>query len=85
MTNDEAFYLYTEKTGSWSLSGKLQWCSPGGGDVWAKVALMIRDEGEAPDSKYYSLMLCSGLKEPYGDYMSIQKRTEKRPLYGLFR
>lgn len=74
-TNDEAFYLYTKKSGSWSLSGKLQWCSPGGGDVWAKVAIMIREKGEAPDSKYYSIMLCSGGKEPYGDLIVVQKRT----------
>ncbi len=76
-SKDEGFFLYAEKSGSWSLSGKLRWCSPGGGDMWAKFALMIRDKGKAPDSKYYAIILCSGMSEPYGDLLAAQWRKDQ--------
>jgi len=49
---DEGFFLYTEKSGSWSLSGKVEWIAPGGNE-WAKIGVMIREKADLPESRHY--------------------------------
>ncbi len=52
---DEGFYTYTEKSGSWSISAKVEWIDPGSID-WAKLGVMIRDNGQAAGSKHFSFV-----------------------------
>ncbi len=46
---DEGFFLYTEKEGSWTLTAKVQWIDTGS-DVWSKAGLMIRSNPNAANS-----------------------------------
>ncbi len=48
VAGDEGFYLYTDKTGSWSLQAKLY-------PVWGPSALMIRENADDPASNFYSV------------------------------
>ncbi len=48
MFGDEGYYLYTEKTGSWTLQAKLY-------PVWGPCALMIRESGADSESNFYSV------------------------------
>ncbi|MBD3266470.1 hypothetical protein GF373_07345, partial [bacterium] len=50
---DEGFYVYTERSGSWSLQGKVAWVDSGGGNQWAKVGVMIRENAAEPGSRQY--------------------------------
>ncbi len=53
---DEGFYVYTEETGSFSISAGVIWFDPGSNE-WSKVGVMIREKPELPGSKtYYSLL-----------------------------
>lgn len=53
---DEGFYVYTTKSGSWSIEGQVYWIDTTGQD-WAKVGVMIREKGDLPGSKtYYALL-----------------------------
>jgi hypothetical protein len=65
---DEGFYVYTEKSGSWSLSGKFTWVVTGGND-WAKMGPMIREGGDVANAMNYAA-LARGL----GDLVSPQWR-----------
>jgi len=59
-SNDEGFFVYTEKAGSWSLSGKVQWLDSGGGNEWAKIGVMIREEGPKAGSRHFWTALRTG-------------------------
>ncbi len=54
--NDEGFFVYTEKAGSWRLSGRVQWNDPGSNE-WSKVGLMIRENGAGPASRAFYTIL----------------------------
>lgn len=56
-TADEGFYLYTERpdTESWQLSAQVTWLEPGTND-WAKLGLMIREDGQDISSPYIFLL-----------------------------
>ncbi len=56
---DEGFYAYTEKSGSWSISAKIDWNDTGTND-WSKIGVMIRDNGELPESRHYSVLARGG-------------------------
>ena len=71
---DEAYFIYTEKSGSNSLSAKLHWLSPGGSE-WAKVGPMIRNDAVAPGSVHFNAILRSGL-----DQTGDQSYTQWRPV-----
>ncbi|MFB3788648.1 MAG: hypothetical protein ACE15F_20005 [bacterium] len=58
--NDEGFFVYTEKAGSWSLSGKAHWLDSGGGNEWAKIGVMIREIGPKAGSRHYWTALRTG-------------------------
>jgi hypothetical protein len=58
--DDEGFFLYKNLEGSWSISGKVAWLDTGGNE-WAKIGLMIRDDGEAAGSITYYGILAGGL------------------------
>ncbi len=53
---DEGFFLYTEKSGSWRLSGKVTWLDNDSHD-WSKIGVMIREDGAAVDSAHYWIEL----------------------------
>ncbi len=53
---DEGFYIYTEKSGSWSISGQVNWIEPGSND-WSKIGVMIREKGDLPESKHFWALL----------------------------
>ena len=55
--NDEGFFVYTEKAGSWSLTGKVSWVDAGGSAGWAKAGVMIRDKGLVAGSRHYWIEL----------------------------
>ncbi len=46
---DEGYFLYTEKTGSWTLTAKVQWFDPGT-EVDSKAGLMIRSNPATANS-----------------------------------
>ncbi len=71
---DEGFFVYTEKSGSWSLQGKVQWWDQGGGNDWCKIGVMIREEGDAVDSRHYWIELRGA---QFGDRTDAQWRTAK--------
>ncbi|MFB3788280.1 MAG: two-component regulator propeller domain-containing protein [bacterium] len=50
--SDEGFYLYTERAGSWSLSGQVEWIESGNPfDPWYAAGPMIREKGPLSTSK----------------------------------
>jgi len=54
--DDEGFFAYTQKSGSWVIGGQFTWVDPGTND-WAKVGPMIRDGAEdAGAVNYYAAM-----------------------------
>ncbi|RJP18293.1 MAG: DUF11 domain-containing protein [Candidatus Omnitrophota bacterium] len=54
--DDEGFFVYTEKSGSWRLSAKVYWENPGGND-WAKIGVMMRETGNSATSRHYWIEL----------------------------
>ena len=48
-TEDEGYYLYTEKEGSWTLTAKVLWFDTGS-EVDSKAGLMVRSNGAAVNS-----------------------------------
>jgi len=71
---DEGFFLYTEKAGSWSLSGKVTWVNNDSHD-WSKIGVMIREQGDAIDSAHYWIEL-------RGASMGDQVDAQWRPATG---
>ncbi len=71
--DDEGFFLYTELEGSWSISGKVNWLDTGGNE-WAKIGLMIRDEGGSAGSKSYWGLLRGGIDPNFGDRADVDWR-----------
>ncbi|MBI1390875.1 MAG: hypothetical protein GC154_20790 [bacterium] len=71
---DEGFYVYTEKSGSWSLKAKAQWIDSGAGDVWSKIGVMIREIGDANNSSNYMIRQRGNLGDP--DELSTQWRRQ---------
>ncbi|MGC9329368.1 MAG: hypothetical protein ACP5I1_17165, partial [Candidatus Hinthialibacter sp.] len=61
--DDEGFFVYTEKSGSWSISGQVSWIDPGTND-WSKIGVMIREKGDLAESKHFWTLLRGAL---YGD------------------
>ncbi len=55
-TADEGFFVYAEKTGSWSLTSHVTWIEPGGND-WAKLGPMVRADADAANSANYFVLL----------------------------
>ncbi len=49
---DEAFFVYTNKSGNWQLSGKAEWIDPGA-NAWAKLGIMVREGGDNVAAKNY--------------------------------
>jgi len=76
-TNDEGFFVYTEKSGTWSISGKVRWIEDGEPtDNWGKVCFVIREKGAVTNSKFYQIALRSGAGEKLGDGFKAQYRKE---------
>lgn len=53
---DEGFFVYAEKSGSWSLTSHVTWIEPGGND-WAKLGPMVRADADAAGSVNYAVVL----------------------------
>ncbi len=70
--SDEGFYLFTELPGSQSISGRVIWEDPNNSD-WAKIGLMIRENGADSRSRHYMCLLRGAL---YGDLCGVQWRSE---------
>lgn len=68
--NDEGFFVYTEKTGSWRLSGRVQWIDPGPNE-WSKIGLMIRENGADPYSRTFYTILRG---QDFGDRTDVAWR-----------
>lgn len=54
--SDEAFYVYSDQTGSWSLQGRVMWDDPTG-VPFGTVGLMIRENAVENNSRHFSLVL----------------------------
>ena len=68
--NDEGFFVYTERSGSWRLSGKVYWIAPGSND-WSKIGVMMRETGDDAESRHYWTELRGA---SYGDRVDAQWR-----------
>ncbi len=71
--DDEGFFVYTEKSGSMSLSARVSWIDPGGNDE-AKIGVMIREKPEDPSSRYFWIELRGA---DWGDQVSNQMRLSE--------
>lgn len=69
--DDEGLFLYTEKTGSWSLSGRVEWIDPGSNE-WSKTGVMVRESGPLATSRHYWIELRGAA---FGDRVDAQWRT----------
>ncbi|MDX9754428.1 MAG: hypothetical protein RBU29_10730 [bacterium] len=69
-TADEGYYIYTEKSGSFSITALLYWVDPGT-DPWSKMITMIRQTGSDPASKYFGSQLRGNL---FGDMVHATMR-----------
>ncbi len=67
---DEGFFVYAEKAGSWALTSRIEWIETGGNE-WAKAGLMVREDPDAPDSANYAVVLRGAM-----DTISAQWRPE---------
>ncbi len=76
---DEGFFAYTERSGSYSISGKITWIDPGV-EQWNKFGPMIRQYPQEPGGVYYGAM-AKGTWE----YSSAQWRTELNGTPGVDR
>ncbi len=77
--NDEGYFLYTEKSGSWSLSARLEWINRGKNmhdDPWGKIGPMIREKVQASNSKFFYSILQSGIERPYGRMINTAFRAK---------
>lgn len=72
-TQDEGFFVYTEKEGSWLLQGRLGWLDPGP-DANSKIGFMVRENGAAGNSRYYWPELRGS---GFGDQTHAQYRPEE--------
>lgn len=77
---DEGFFLYTEKSGSMSLSGKAHFTSSGGNE-WAKVGVMLREKGPLAGSRHYWCSLRGGTSGA-GDRIDAQWRLNEAAASG---
>ena len=89
---DEAYFVYKDMTGSWSLQALVSWDDPTG-IPFGTVGLMIRDDEENPSSRYYSLVLRSDETSDrletifrnlyfYGSLQNTEHRTpDDEPIY----
>jgi signal transduction histidine kinase len=53
---DEGFYVYTEKSGSWTMTARLRFIDQGGWNNHASLMLMIRENPQALASKQFSIV-----------------------------
>ncbi|MBN2329536.1 MAG: hypothetical protein JXR73_20510 [Candidatus Omnitrophica bacterium] len=74
--NDEGFFLYTDLSGSQTLTARVQWVDSGGGNEWAKAGVMIREEGARAGSRHFWLIFRSGTGAVLGDRTEAQWRDE---------
>ena len=73
--NDEGFYVYTERSGSWTLTARTQWIDKGGTVRWAKIGPMIREKGAASDALKYILNFNSDNRKDLGtDLRTLWRR-----------
>ncbi|RJP19077.1 MAG: hypothetical protein C4527_28115 [Candidatus Omnitrophota bacterium] len=63
LAGDEGFFVYTDKTGSWSMQGRLY-------PFYGQCALMIRETGDDPTANFYSVEM-----ENVGESASALYRT----------
>jgi len=63
---DEGFFVYAERTGSWSLSGQVQWLNRGGKNPEARTGLMIRDSARKADSPFFMIFRNAGPESRLG-------------------
>ncbi len=68
--SDEGYFIYSNLSGSWSLSAKVYWEDPGSNE-WSKVGVMMRETGDAADSRHYWTELRGA---GYGDRVDAQWR-----------
>lgn len=70
--SDEGYFLYTELSGSQSITGRVIWEDTNNSD-WAKIGLMMREKGGDSRSRHYMCLLRGAL---YGDLCGVQWRSE---------
>lgn len=74
---DEGYYVYREKSGSWSFTTKVKWIEKGGAiHQFAKAGLMIRVTANSPTSEHYAIYLISGFEKPLGSMIHPGWRRE---------
>ncbi|MBD3267279.1 DUF11 domain-containing protein [bacterium] len=70
---DEGLFIFSDKKGSWSLTGRVFWNDPGTNE-WSKVGVMVRENGPMIESRHYWIELRgSGL----GDRTDAQWRDSE--------
>lgn len=50
--DDEGFFVYANKSGSWRISANVYWNDPGTND-WSKIGVMVRENAEDASSRHY--------------------------------
>ncbi len=78
---DEGFIAYNTLEGANSISAKVKWIQAKGGDAggndWAKIGVMVRENGDDPASKHYWIEMRCGAGDPaLGDRTDAQWRDE---------
>jgi signal transduction histidine kinase len=73
--SDEGYFLFSEKTGSWSISAKVEWLERGGESVWAKIGLMIREKSQSANSKNLYFLLRAGYEQQPNKNLQTQWRS----------
>ncbi|MBD3267063.1 hypothetical protein GF373_10380, partial [bacterium] len=76
---DEGFFASTERSGSYSISGKITWIDPGE-EQWTKFGPMIRQFPQEPGGIYYG-----ALAKGTWEFSSAQWRTELNGTPGVDR
>ncbi|RJP26031.1 MAG: hypothetical protein C4527_16090 [Candidatus Omnitrophota bacterium] len=76
---DEGFFAYSELAGNNSISAKVKWIQAkggtAGGNDWAKIGVMIRENGADPASAHYWIEMRCGAGDPaLGDRTDAQWR-----------
>ncbi|MGC9329501.1 MAG: hypothetical protein ACP5I1_17840, partial [Candidatus Hinthialibacter sp.] len=72
-SSDEGFFLYTQLTGSQTMTGRVVWIDPNRQE-WSKIGFMMREKGADSSSRFYGCMLRGA---SFGDRSGCERRTEQ--------
>jgi hypothetical protein len=74
LDEDEGYFLYTERTGNWNIQSKVQWIDPGD-NSGAKLGVMVRENGQDPESKHQTVVLLGDNSRSSTQYRTVHGKT----------